>query len=362
MKKRIGIDARLINQTGVGTYTRNLLNTLAFLPHDDIEFVVYVMKNDADLLDDSKFTVKITQTKWHSFGEQVFFLKELLTDKLDLMHFTYFSYPVLYNRPFIATIHDLTPLFFKTGRASTKNPLLYNIKYAGLKYTLSNQVANAISIITPSEFVKKQIIDHYGKKYQAKIEAIYEGVDEELISSEPNNNLKKQFGSDFFLYVGNFYPHKNVLNLVTAFAQTKTNKKLVLVGPRDYFASDVFRLISQLKQTSRILCYHNPTKSDFAYFYTHATALIHPSLSEGFGLPIAESVYFNLPIIASNIPVFKELLGSKYVSFAPTSIADIVLHIDGFVKNKPDYTEIKKKLSFKTMSEKTLQIYRKNVL
>lgn len=366
MKKRIGIDARMINQTGVGTYTRNLLYYLSKLDTVDLEFSIYLMEEDIFNYSwrNKNFIKKTTTSKWHSFGEQIFFWRQLINEKLDLMHFTYFSYPILYRKPYIATIHDLTPLYFKTGRASTKNPLIYNIKYAGLTNTLSSQVKNARTIITPTFYVKEQIIEHFGNQYADKIEPIYEGVDNELINSAPNMTLQSKFGRNFFIYVGNFYPHKNILSLIKAFAQININEKIILIGPKDYFSIYAHQLVTQLKLAGRVFFHHNPSRADSAFFYTYAKALIHPSLSEGFGLPIAEAVYFNLPIIASDIPVFKEVLEDTYISFDADEVDDIVRAINFFLQEDMkhlSYVKILDKFSFEKMAKKTLELYKKNV-
>src|SRR3989338_4221188 len=128
--KRIGIDARLYFQTGVGVYLRNFIHYLQNFTPKDVEFYIYVLERDASQIDfkNSLFIKREVQTLWHTLDEQTLFYSVLQKDKLDLMHFTYFSYPVLYNRPFIATVHDITPLNHKTGRASTLSPWLYELK------------------------------------------------------------------------------------------------------------------------------------------------------------------------------------------------------------------------------------------
>ena len=82
-------------------------------------------------------------------------------------------------------------------------------------------------------------------------------------------------------------------------------------------------------------------------------------MSEGFGLPLIEAAYFNCPIIASDIPIFQELLGDTYLSFNPLSEDDMVDKINYFLQCplKFDYKAILKKYSFKKMTEKTLEIY-----
>lgn len=115
-----------------------------------------------------------------------------------------------------------------------------------------------------------------------------------------------------------------------------------------------------MPQSNNILFYHNPTFSDLVFFYMHAKALIHPSLSEGFGLPIIEAAYYHCPIIASDIEVFKELLADHYVSFNPLSIdhmSHIIQLFDGQKKVLPDYRKLLDRFSFKEMTAQTEMIY-----
>ncbi|OGK09903.1 hypothetical protein A2767_01775 [Candidatus Roizmanbacteria bacterium RIFCSPHIGHO2_01_FULL_35_10] len=378
---KIGIDARLYGQTGVGVYLRNLLFYLKKNVKTNFLFYIYLLPQDYDKVDfkNKNFIKKLVYSPWHTFSEQLEFCKVLYKDNLDLMHFTYFSYPVLYKRKFIATIHDTTPLIYKTGKASTKSAFLYELKFQVFKFVISQQIKNAKLIITPTYTVKKQLTDFFGKKYSPKIKAVFEGVDYELINEAnrhsgefaelggrlQNRSFEQRFRtsrndeSRFFIYIGNFYPHKNVENLIEAFSKVKTDAKLILIGPDDYFSQRLFQSINRLKQNKRIFFYHNPNKEDLVFFYKNASALIHPSLSEGFGLPIVESMYFNLPIIASNIDVFKEILGKKYISFNPKDLLDIAEKIKLFQKSekKIDYGNFGKKFSFGKMAKQTLEYY-----
>lgn len=375
MKKySVGIDARLYSQTGVGVYIRNLLYNLDRINQDKIIFTVYMSKKDIQLFQPAsqQFVKKVADFHWHSLNEQLGFLMQINKDNLDLMHFTYFSYPVLYRQPFIATVHDVTPLLFKTGKASTKNPIIYTMKQLIFQYVLRSQVRNSTKVITPTQTVAEQIGEIYGNTVKQKTVAVYEGIDYELKKTAESNltiepsfaplsgaTAGKQWNNDFFLYVGNFYPHKNVEELVHAFSEINDPIQLVLIGPKDYFSDRLLQLINQLKQGKKIILFHAKSRSDLLFFYKHAKALIHPSLSEGFGLPLVEAMYFNLPIIGSNISVFKELLGDTYTSFDPQSREDMVDKIQGFLKSptKPDYSKLLEKYSFETMTQKTLEIY-----
>src|SRR3990167_6334567 len=138
----MGIDARLFNQTGVGVYLRNLLYYLEKINNRTITFYVYLLPDDFDKVSfkSKNFRKRPVNSRWHTLSEQLGFARALYQDNLDLVHFTYFSYPVLYKKKFIATIHDTTPLFFKTGKASTRNPLLYEIKFRAFQFIISQQL------------------------------------------------------------------------------------------------------------------------------------------------------------------------------------------------------------------------------
>lgn len=359
--KRIGIDAKLYNQTGVGVYLRNLLYYLESTIPEDWLIYVYLMKEDYDKVNFSHKNLikRLANYRWHSFAEQIGFLNLINKDQLDLMHFTYFSYPILYRKKFISTIHDLTPLIYKTGQSSTKNPFIYEIKHFILRLVLKQQINNAQKILTPTETVKSQLVKYYGNHIGKKITSIYEGINYEFINNHENEQLKTEYNDRFFIYVGNFYPHKNIDNLIKAFVKVNANYRLILLGPNDYFSARIYHLINQLNQEKRIILFKNPNIEDLIYFYKNAQALIHPSLSEGFGLPIIEAMYFNLPIIASNIDVFKEILIKKYLMFNPINVKNMTDMINHFINNKTtyDYSQLIERYSFQVLTKKVINIY-----
>lgn len=359
--KKIGIDARLYSQTGIGTYLKNLLYYLDKKELKNELFYVYLMPEDYDnfSFQNKNIIKRKVNESWHTFGEQFGFAIKLYQDNLDLMHFTYFSYPVLYFKKFVATVHDATPLLFKTGKASTKSQLIYRIKHFFFRFILKKQINRAVKIITPTQTVKKQLEKIYGKKISIKTVSISEGVNYQILKAKENTELSKKY-TNFFIYVGNFYPHKNVEKLVEAFKKVNKSYKLILIGPNDFFSSKILRCIDT-SESSNIILINNSTLPDLVFFYKNAKALIHPSLSEGFGLPLIEATYFNCPIIASDIKVFKELLGKSFLSFDPNSVEDITDKINKFIENKPkfDYKNLIEKYSFTRMTDETLNIYNK---
>lgn len=354
--KHIGIDARLLFQTGVGTYLQNLLHYIPQYAPQGMTFTFFCFPSDASFIQKEVPHCRIhtTTALWHSWSEQTDFLNCINKVDLDLMHFTYFGHPILYSGKYISTIHDVTPLLYKTGRASTKNYLHYLLKYCAFSFVLRNQIKHSKALITPSNTVKEQLVLLFGDSIKNKITSIYEGVSYRILSSTAE---VKEEQKPYLLYVGNFYPHKNVRFLIKAFAKSNSHYSLVLAGPDDYFLT---RILSSLSEEEKkcIIIKDKPSFDELVSLYRNAKGLIHPSISEGFGLPIVEAMYFGIPIIASHIPVFQELLGISYYSFDPFEESSIVQAIHKFEDDKEKKRNIlRNEFSFATMAQKTMDLY-----
>ena len=108
---RIGIDARLINETGVGRYITNLIVWLAKLD-DKNEYIVYLPQSAYAqfVLPNNRWQKKCINIHWHSVSEQIILPFIYLKDRLSVLHIPYFTVPILYPGRIICTIHDLTIL------------------------------------------------------------------------------------------------------------------------------------------------------------------------------------------------------------------------------------------------------------
>lgn len=171
---KIGIDARLIGQTGVGRYTKNLIKNLAKIDKKN-QYSLFLRQEEFNsfVLPGKNFEKKLADFRWHSLEEQIKFPKILERENLDIVHFPYFSIPILYKGKYIVTIHDLIIDHFNTGRATTLPMPIYKIKRLGYKKILTSAIKNAVKIIAVSYSTKQEIIDHY-KVDPDKIEVIYE--------------------------------------------------------------------------------------------------------------------------------------------------------------------------------------------
>lgn len=173
---KIGIDARLIDETGVGRYIRNLITELGRIDGTNT-YVVYLPAKafDSLTLPNRRWTKRISHVPWHSFREQFIMPMTFLNDHLDLLHVPYFNVPIFYPGKFIVTIHDLTILHFDTGKASTLPWIFYKVRRLGYFIALWVGLARASKIIAVSQTTKQEIIDHFHIDPH-KITVTYEGV------------------------------------------------------------------------------------------------------------------------------------------------------------------------------------------
>jgi len=323
----IGIDCRLWNQTGVGRYIRNLVINLEKIDKKN-DYVLFIRGQDRDEVEKqlagSKWRIVITNIKWHSLEEQVTFPRILEKQKLDLMHFPYFSVPASYNKPLVITIHDLIMDHFSTGNASTLALPLYYLKYLAYKYIVKKSSEKAIKIIVPSLATKEEVLVHLQVDVD-KIVVAYEAVDDKIIKQK--SNFGEKYGK-YFLYVGNAYPHKNLDRLIQAFADLK-DLKLVLIGLKDYF----YKKLEQEYKSDNII-FHGPvTDEELSGLYVNALALVQPSLMEGFGLPILEAMANKCLVVCSDIPSLREIAQDNAIYFNPQDIEDIAKNLKLIAKN-----------------------------
>lgn len=367
---KIGIDARLINQTGVGRYINNLIDQLQTIDHKN-QYVLFVKNEDFDQVklkienqpagrQDLKVKIVKTNIRWHSIEEQIKFPILLNKENLDLVHFPYFSVPIFYNRPFVVTIHDLIQLHFSTGRASTLPFPFYRIKHFGYKYVISKAAQKAKKIIAVSNSTKDEIIDHL-KIDPNKIIVTSEAVDDKTMTKpEKPNNIKL---NRFFLFVGNVYPHKNADVLIKAFENLnpKTGAGLIFVGKEDYFYK---RLKQKVISNKNIQFLDYTSDEELAWLYQNAVATVCPAFMEGFGLPALEAMANKCLVIVSDIPALREVCEDNAIYFNPKNSDELSSKMKEVLENKNKYKDLIEKglkrsqeFSWRKMSERTLKIY-----
>ena len=368
---RIGIDARLWAQTGVGRYIRNLTVELQKIDTKN-DYVLFLRTEDLEdaksKLSNPKWRAVAADIKWHSLSEQTKFPKLLNKENLDLVHFPYFSVPVFYKKPYVVTIHDLIINHFPTGKASTLSLPLYQFKLLGYKYVIKKAAGNSKKIIAVSKATKDEIIDHLGVNSD-KISVIYNGIDNGIVNKK--SEIKEENYRKYFLYVGNAYPHKNLEKALEAFQKfSSENKeiKFIMVGKEDYFYKRLKEKISGLGLEDKVTIKESFGDLELSNLYKNAIALLMPSLMEGFGLPALEAMANGCPVLASDIPSLKEICKDAALYFNPHLSQGIFESLELISKdNQLGEKLIKqgliraKEFSWEKAAKETLEVYEKAI-
>src|SRR3989338_11314098 len=158
--KKIVIDARLsgLKHAGIGRYTQMLVEHLK-----DLRFTIYDLR------------IISPNIRHYTLAEQIKMPIILAKEKPDLVHFPHFNVPLLYNGPFVVTIHDLL-WHERIGFSATTLPKwMYLIKYLGYRMVLRHAVLKSKAIIVSSKWVKNKIVERFSE-VEGKINVIYEGV------------------------------------------------------------------------------------------------------------------------------------------------------------------------------------------
>lgn len=130
-----------------------------------------------------------------------------------------------------------------------------------------------------------------------------------------------------FLMVGSLEPRKGYVQVIEAFSilwRSKLRLNLVIVGRKGWKYDDIEAAVSASGQLgSRLIVLSNASDELLSTMYNSADALIAASYGEGFGLPLVESLRRGLPVIARDIPVFREVCPNAEVFFETLSSEEL---------------------------------------
>ncbi len=193
----------------------------------------------------------------------------------------------------------------------------------------------------------------------SKIKVIYEGTDKTLVG----NNISSQ-KKEYFLYIGNAYPHKNLEFLLNTFKNLPSNFKLILVGKEDYFYKRLKRKTKKLNLERKVDFFGYASDKELSSLYKKAKALIIPSFIEGFGLPALEAMANRCLVLASNTPTLKEVCGESAIYFDPKREDDLSEKLLSVSKDPNQFKNYidkgikrSKEFSWEKTAEETLKIY-----
>lgn len=227
-------------------------------------------------------------------------------------------------------------------------------------------------IITVSEYSARDIEQIYGVP-RSKITVAYQAAAETFRPRDKQScrlHLEKAYGlrSPFLLYVGRVQARKNLVRLVEAFARVRrqhTDLRLVIVGKPDLHYEKLLARVDALSLKEAVVFPGYVSGDELPLFYNAAEMFIFPSLFEGFGLPVMESMASGVPTITSAGSCLAEIAGDGALLVDPMSVDSIAETIARVLEN-PDLKKqlmergLRRSASFSTESfaGKILEVYR----
>lgn len=286
---KIALDCRLVNEQVTGISRFSLKFTDFLIAKFGPENIVMIVNDNIE----SHQHVEQYKTHFKPFNFYHWLCFPSYLKGLQLSHYISFHYSGLSRKiPGIKTaitVHDLmyelVPNFFGSKLASLFGRIYY-------RPIVKNSIKNSDLVLTISETSKLDIKRLFGMDSKNVSEGVF-------LNSPEKEGFHVQLllqPKSFYLYAGNGRPHKNITQLKRVFSEyRKLNKNtfLVIVGHKG-------------DEQEGVIYPGYITDGELVNLYKNAKAFIFPSLYEGFGLPIVESLNFGCPIIASNISAFKE--------------------------------------------------------
>ena len=322
---RICIDARKINDFGIGTHVRNLLRHLAALDTGH-ELIALGPDPENEAVRDlgDRVTAVPDSSKNYSLREQVSVSRHLLRLRPDLFHATHYVLPAVVPCPAVVTIHDAIHLLFpELLRSRLAHP------YA--KWMMGRSIARARRVLTVSESTRRDLARLFGR-HRDKIEVVHNGVEGhyfERLGSEEKSRLLSALGliRPYFLFVGNPKPHKNLERLVEGYAKanrrSELDQTLVCIGGERADWHDLTRRAEVLGVGNRLILGGHVDSLSLRAIYQEATALLYPSLYEGFGLPVVEAMASGTPVLTSQGSALAEVAAEAALLVDPWIVEEI---------------------------------------
>lgn len=344
---KIVLDNRWINKN-IDGITRFSLSITRELLRLDTENFYYLLFKSPQLKDFSIEWMKISSnlnfesiilpisfSSVKNFYKVKFILRKLRPDIFFSPNYSIFC--LFYPGKQFVVVHDIIPLKFPElfKNSSLKFKLFFLNKYF-IKWVLKKvDLIFTVSNNTKNDIVNLLNID------KNKIRKIDEGVDINLDLIPDFYTVKNKYNipEKYFLYVGRHDPYKNLNNLIKAYnllpPEIKNQYKLVMAGEKDdRYTPQLVELTKELGIQDKVLFIGSVDSDDLVSIYKHAVFLIHPSLYEGFGLPIIEAMGYGVPIIASNTSSIPEIANDSVIFINPTEPQEISKAICNLLSNR----------------------------
>lgn len=290
-------DDRWIGPHGIGRFATEVLQRIAYTP-------IGINGSPSAPFDPLKLAVKLSNKK-----DSVFFSPG-------------YNAPLFYNGPMALTIHDLIHLDVKEESSSLKKLYYTNVVLPAVK--------KSKVVFTVSQYSKDKIIE-WANIDENKIIVVGNGVDDAFLK----NKQRFDAGCDYFFYVGNQRAHKNTEFMIRAFSSCSKyhNVKLLITGS---LTLENKYLVKELNVENKVVELGFVEENKLPLYYKGASALIMPSLYEGFGLPLIEAMASGTLVLSSNASCLPEVAGDAALYFDPRDEHQLISAMSYALSGDPD--------------------------
>jgi len=311
---RIGIDARELcgRSTGVGRYLGGLLSEWATDPHAQRhEFALYAHGPLSLPLDARRFPARTVAGGGGSWWEQVQVPPAVAADQLDVWFAPGYTAPLRLAAPIVVAIHDLS---------FVAHPEWFRVREGARRRWLTSQSASrAASVVTISEFSKRELVDRLGVPAE-KIRVIPPGLGAGNLAlgsgtSVPSPNPQSLVPNPYrVLYAGSLFNRRHVTDLIRAFApiaRAHPGASLDIVGDnRSYPREDPRRTIAAEQLEAQVRWHEYVSDEQLAGMYASARAFAFLSEYEGLGLTPLEALAAGVPPLLLETAIARESCGA----------------------------------------------------
>lgn len=324
--KKIAIDLSMVDEkkAGIAYYAYSLAQSLTTtLP----ETTLYLFTNKKECIKDLKAkNVEIVEIKSSSINI-VWHIKALIQMSLmkvdKIISPSNFFYGI-YSSKTIQIVHDIAPVKFPNNFP----------KGAGKQYEkqLLACLKKGRIIATNSHTTAEDVITFYPKN-KKNVHYIGTGMSSWMKPQKSDPSIEKtqakyQITSDYILSLSTLQPRKNYARSIQAFSQylqqhPESNLQYVIIGKKGWLYDELFSLVADLKLEKKVLFLGYVKEEYVRTLLTHAKAFVYVSVWEGFGIPLLEAYSFGIPIVASDIAVFHEVIKEHAIFVDPKALNEI---------------------------------------
>lgn len=326
---------------GIGRYSRNILQRLIPLASDD-RFTLLRAPEDPTV-------TRFNASKWPNArpvtlpfsrrnADRLWFRlrapvdARLFAGNANVVYSPDFTAPPMWRAPRMITVHDLA---FLTQPAHTTDALR---QY--LDDVVPRQVAGADLVAAVSHATAADLKRYYSVP-DDKIVLARNAVDESFYRTNPLTDVDRTrlgLPQRYFVMLGTIEPRKNHTLALAAIraAGFGTEVPLVIVGRYGWGHEDIAAEIRALHADGLVIHIDNATDADIPAIVASSQALIYPSWTEGFGLPVAEALATGVPVITGTAPALREV-GGEYARYVdPEDMDSLVAHMRELAETRPD--------------------------